>query len=130
MPLRDGMCSNQALATSRPITKSMYESLQGGVEVVGRQRVDKPQPVYNSANELSYLKYKGVKIDFKPFNADFFPFQIEVLDIELYVPHNVKEERQHSLCIVEHFTGIAGRSWKFQIYEIYLCLFLSHYDAY
>ena len=99
IPFPDGHCSHEALVQyERPLTQEEYENFQGGLELFGRNS-GSPTAIYNERKELSYLSFRGAQIDFKPTNAEMYPFEIEMLNLQFYIPQSTRMSSQITFCI-------------------------------
>ena len=67
-------------------------------------------PVIDANGFVTYLQGNGLKIKFQPVNSQFFPFQINILDITLRSPraglYPGLPVTLYTFCILELFTGL------------------------
>ncbi|KAL3925666.1 MAG: hypothetical protein SGILL_000245 [Bacillariaceae sp.] len=116
--MQDGSCNAKALTKARLLNFNEYtamsgansalvDAITGGLSVLrGNKR---PTPVTDANDNILYFNANGVRIKFQPLNPYFYPFQLNVLDINVASPatdialnHKVQ---QYSFCIDPSMTG-------------------------
>jgi len=85
-----------------------YQLISGGITIADSKTA--LAPVVDANGFITYLQAKGMKIKFQPINGQFFPFQINILDIALMTPRaNLFPGFPvdlYTFCILEQYTGI------------------------
>mmetsp|Transcript_34811 Transcript_34811/g.70413 ORF Transcript_34811/g.70413 Transcript_34811/m.70413 type:complete len:640 (+) Transcript_34811:81-2000(+) len=110
IPIRDGRCTEAFRKEQRLLTMDEYEDLLGksNLEILASKDAQLA-PVTDGKGNLASLLAEEVVIEFEPLNTQFYPFQREHLDFNLFIPPLVSTgldvRKQNFYCINSHTSG-------------------------